>query len=152
MTARAESILATIETTLTGLTTTGSNVQRGQIYRHELAKLPAIAIFMGADDLAAEFQTGLIDWELTVKIESTVMLDSVYTELGTTLETVLNLIREEVHAAIMADHTLGLAYVIDITPGSAGEPILSGEGSEATASQSIEFVIRYRTSRTDIGA
>lgn len=152
MTARAEDIMAAVKTTLTGLTTTGANVQRGQIYRHEVAKLPAISLFMGDDQITSEYQTGLIDWDLILKIESTVMLDSAYTTLDNTLETQLNTIREEIHLALMADPTLGLAFVIDISPSIAAEPILSGEGAEATATQSLEYVISYRSSRTDIGA
>ncbi len=151
MTARAETILATVKTLLTGLTTTGSNVQRGQIYGHQAADLPALAIFMGADQPELEQQTGLIDWELTLRVESTVLIDAEYTADDAGLDTQLNLIREEVHAALMADHTLGLAFVIDVTPGAAGEPNLSGDGAEPIGSQVLEFLIQYRSSRVDIG-
>lgn len=152
MTARAESVMGAVATAITGLATTGANVQRGQIYGHQVTDLPALALYMGADSPAAEHQTGLIDWELTIRIESTVTLDSSYTTMGNTLETSLNVIREEIHAALLADHTLGLAYVIDVTPGPAAAPELSGEGNEPIASQALEFIVKYRTTRADIGA
>lgn len=152
MTARAESILAAVKTTLTGLTTTGARIQRGQIYGHQASDLPAIAIFMGADQPELEHQTGLIDWELTIRVESTAQVDAQYTTEDSGLDTELNTIREEVHAALMADPTLGLAYVIDTVPGPAAEPILSGDGGEPTGSQVLEFIVKYRTSRSDIGA
>ena len=154
MTARAESILDAVETVLTGLTTTGSNVERGKVYGYQASELPALGLYMGADAPAAEYQTGIIDWELTIRIESMVSIDAANNSSLTdsTVETQLNLIREEVHAAVMADHTLGLSYVIDIMPGAASEPILSGDGAEPTGSQIIEYLIHYRTSRADIGA
>jgi hypothetical protein len=150
--ARAEQIIAAIKTLLTGLATTGQNVQRGQIYEHEKAKLPALSITMGEDSPVSEQQTGLVDWELTVSIQSVAEIIDAYTATESALDTLLNLIRKEVHAAIMADHTLGLDFVIDISPGPANEPILSGAGSVPTGSQSIDFVVWYRTSRDDISA
>ena len=154
MTARAEAILAAVETAITGLTTTGTNVERGKVYGYQPSELPALGLYMGADSPLAEYQTGLIDWELNIRIESTVSIDAADNASLTdsTIETKLNLIRSEVHAAVMADHTLGLSYVIDIMPGTASEPILSGEGAEPTGSQVIEYLIHYRTSRADIGA
>lgn len=154
MTARAEAILTAIETAITGLTTTGSNVERGKVYGYQAAELPALSLYMGEDTPAAEYQTGLVDWELQIRIESMVSIDAADNASLTdsTIETQLNLIRSEVHAAVMADHTLGLSYVIDIIPGTASAPILSGEGAEPTGSQAIEYTIHYRTSRADIGA
>jgi len=150
--ARAEQILAAIKTLLTGLTTTGANIQRGQIYIHEKAALPAIALMMGADVPALEYQTGLIDWELTVIVEATTRTSERYIAMDSGIDTRLNLIRKEVYAAMLADHTLGLAFVIDVSPGTAAEPILSGEGDMPIASQVSNFVISYRTSRADISA
>ena len=145
----AEQILAAVKTLVTGLTTTGANVQRGQVYGHEQADLPALGVFMGPDTPDQEYQTGFIDWELVILIEATAEAGAAYTDLDSGIDTTLNQIRKEVHAAIMADHTLGLAFVIDTTPGPAQQPTLSGEGSEPTGSQVLEFTVNYRTSRAD---
>lgn len=147
---RAEQILAAIKTLLIGLATTGSNVQRGQIRQHEADNLPALALTMGQDIPAADYQTGIIDWELTIIVEATASVAAAYTTTESGLDGDLNQIRKEVYLAVMADHTLGLGFVIDITPGPASGAILSGEGSLPVGSQAIEFVITYRTSREDI--
>lgn len=152
MTARAESIMSAIETTITGLGLTGANVQRGQIYRNESDRLPALSLFMGDDQVASEYQTGLLDWELSVFIQSTVLIEADYTTYAATLETSINAVREQLHAALLADHTLGLGYVVDVIPVAASRPDLAGEGDKPTASQTLEYTVRYRTSRADIGA
>jgi len=150
--ARAEQIIQAVKTAITGLTTTGANVQRGQVYGHQATELPALALRMGADIPQFEQQTGIIDWELTILIESTAKINAAYIANESLLDQLLNLIRKEIHLAIMVDYTLGLSFVIDIRPGPANEPILSGEGSEPTGSQLIEYIVVYRTSRIDISA
>jgi len=150
--ARSEQIMAAIETLLTGLTTTGTKVQRGQVYPHQAADIPALGILMGADTVSAEYQTGLVDWELNVFVESVHQVEASYTTMGSGIETKLNLIRKEVHAALLADHTLGLSFVIDIEPGNAGQPLLSDSGNIPFGSQMLSFIVHYRTSRTDISA
>ena len=147
---RAEQILAAIKPLITGLATTGQNVQRGQVHDHEADKLPALSLSMGQDIPANEYQTGVIDWELTIVIEATASVGAAYTATESGLDGDLNQIRKELYLAIMADHTLGLDFVIDIAPGPANEPILSAEGSLPVGSQASEFVITYRASRTDI--
>lgn len=151
--ARAEQILAAIATALTGLASTGSNVQRGQIYAHEAARLPALAITMGADVPATELQSGLLDWELSVFVETVDQVDAdEYAGYDVGLEAKVNQMRKEVHAALFADHTLGLAFVHDIIPGPAQQPTLDGDGKLPIGSQLLNFVVRYRSSRGDISA
>lgn len=152
MAARAESILAAIETLLDGTTDAGANVQRGQVYAHEETKLPAIAIFMGPDVPAGEMQTGFTDWDLTVLIQTTVSIAAWYTDMSAAVETSLNALREQIHALLLADHTLGLSYVIDTTAGPAEQPIIDGDGELPVGSQILQFVVRYRASFSDIGA
>lgn len=147
---RAEQILAAIEPLITGLAMTGQNVQRGQIRSHEAEKLPALSLTMGQDVPANEYITGVIDWELTVVIEATASVPAAYTATESGLDGDLNQIRKEVYLAIMADHTLGLDFVIDIQPGPANEPILSGDGALPVGSQAHEFVITYRANRSDL--
>ena len=152
MTARAETITAAVTTLLTGLATTGANVQRGQVYPHEADKLPALSVFMGDDVIEMELQTAWLDWQLTILVETTVKVTTDYTTYQSLVDQQLNAIREEVHAALLANHTLGLAYVHDIEPISASRPRLSGEGDTPMASQVLTFNVKYRTSRADISA
>ena len=149
--ARAEQIMVAVKTAVTGLTTTGANVQRGQVYPHESNKLPALGVLMGPDVPAVELQTALLDWELTVAIECAVQAD-IYNGSESGIETDLAQIRKEVHAALFADHTLGLSFVLDIEPGPAQQPQISGDGNFPIGSMVLNFVIHYRTSRTDISA
>jgi len=150
--ARAEQIVAAIKTALIGLTTTGTRVQRGQVYNHEETKLPALNVIMGADEPVNEYQGEFIDWALTVRIEAKDHVEVDYITQDSLIDQALNQIRKEVHAAIMADHTQGLAFVIDTDPGPASEPVLSGEGAKPVGSQAIDFIVTYRASRADISA
>lgn len=150
--ARAESILAALKSLLSGLSTTGTNVQRGQLYAHQAANLPALALFMGDDVLEAENLTGYDDWLLTILIQSTVAIDETYDNYEPLVDQQLNQIRKEVHAALMADRSLGLSYVIDTRPISASQPGLSNEGAAPHGSQVLEFQVMYRASRADISA
>jgi len=150
--ARAEQIIAAIKTAVTGLTTTGTRVQRGQVYNHEETKLPALGVVMGADEPVSEYQNEFIDWALTVRIEASANIESDYITQDSLIDQALNQIRKEVYVAVMADHTQGLAFVIDTDPGPASEPVLSGDGALPIGSQAIEFIITYRTSRQDLSA
>ena len=152
MTARSEQIMTAIETALTGLTTTGTKVQRGQVYPHEIGQLPALGVLTGADVPSNEHQTGLLDWELTAYVEAVAEITAGYTAQASTIESSLATIRAEVHAALLADYTLGLAFVIDIAPGPVAQPMLDGDGKIPIGSLLMAFVIQYRTSRGDIEA
>ncbi len=150
--ARSEQIIGECLTLLTGLTTTGANVQRGQVYPHEPDKIPAIAIYAGSDDLVQEHESSFIDWRMQLIIEAVVHIKSEYTLYNSLADQQLSTIRKEVHAALMADYTLGLGFVLDITPAGASEPELEKTGDGVTAIQQIVFEVMYRTSRTDISA
>ena len=140
---RAEQILDAVVVALTDLTTTTSNVKRAQIYNSSDDELPGLAVYMGADVLTDELQTSFLDWELTIYIDSRVKTTDQVDEL-------LNTIRGEVHAALMAAPTLSLSFVHDTKPVLANEPNLSGDGDQPIATQRLEYSITYRTSRTSL--
>ena len=150
--ARAEQIMAAIEAALAGLATTGDKVQRGQVYPHQADDLPAIGIISGPDVPAAEFQSGIVDWELTVIVEAIAQIGAAYTTPSSTIETTLNQIRKEVHAALMANYTLGLSFVSDIRPGAVAEPLLDRDGNLPIGSLAISDTVNYQSSRADISA
>lgn len=144
MTHRAESITAAVVTTVTGLTTTGTRVFRGRVRTVETA--PAITVSMGGDDIVPEQSAYPRQYrDLHIKITS-------HVENNTAPDTQLNLIREEVYNALLADRTLGLAYVIDIALIGDDEPELSGEAEKITGSQQMNFVVKYFHSWSDAGA
>lgn len=150
--ARTEQILAAVKTALTGLATTGANVERGRIYPHQVEKLPALSIMMGADVPAAELMTGLVDWDFSFMVEAAVRVAPDYTDLESGVETELNQVRKEVHIALFADTTLGLSFVHDIIPGPVDQPQLHDEGDAPHGSLAMQFTVRYRSSRADISA
>lgn len=146
---RAEDILAQIVTTLTGLTTTGTKVARGRVYTIEETELPALSIYLGADDPIGD------KGPTNVQFQDSDLLVRVRAHVKTTSEqvdTTLNLIRREVHVALMADYTQSLNYVLNTIPLGAEEPELSGDGEQPTATLDMNWLIRYRASILDPGA
>jgi len=100
---RAESVLVAITAAVTGLASTGVNVQRG--YGEQLPGLPGLTVQMGGDD-AKTNNIAQVDRSITVIIEASVKAQE-------TTDTTLNQIRAEVYAAIMAAPNLGLWFVLD---------------------------------------
>lgn len=138
MTHRAEQIMATVLTTVTGLTTTAARVQRGRVRSIETA--PALSIEMGSDDVAIDRSSyPNIERDLNIKI-------TIYVKENDNPEAEMNLIREEVYAAIMATPQLGLAYVVDTMPIGDEEPELTGEADKILRKQQMNFIVMYRHS------
>lgn len=146
MTHRAESVVARVVTNVTGLTTTGSNVYRGKLTPIAETVSNALRVYLGEDKMLGEYSQSLMDWELTVYVESFAKSPTAQ------IDTQLNLIREQVTIALQADYTQGLAYVLNTIEGDAAEPELSAEGAQAMGSQRLEWKIHYRRSRTNPGA
>lgn len=136
---RTEQILAAIETAVTGLTSTGSNVQREQAYDIESTSLPALIVYEAEDINESESSQAFINWSLNVDID-------IHTR-GDLSEavTAINTIRGEVHAALMADYTLGLAFVQYIKAESTSRPTASIEGDRPIIKQRITYAVKYRT-------
>jgi len=144
MTLRAETIMATVLTTVTGLTTTGSRTERSKVRTIETT--PALSVEQGADNVAPDrLVYPNVGKDLNIKIV-------IHTKLNTDPETQLNLIREEVYTALMTDMTLGLAFVIDVEPIGDDEPEYTGDADQITARLSMNFIIKYQHSWTDAGA
>jgi len=143
--ARVESIMDGVVTTLTNLTTTGSNIKRSRIYPWSESELPAISVYMGQDVPTEELQSGLLNWELNLAVES-------HVQENDDIDQLLNTIRKEVHFALMATPQQGLGYVITTWVVGANEPQTSDAGQQPIASQRLDFIIKYRTSRTALDA
>lgn len=145
MTHRAETIIDTVKTRVTGLATTGTRVFRGRGYPLQEADLPALLLYMGADDVIGDLSAALLDCQLQVHVDAVVKTTA-------QVDTTLNLIREEVTIALQADHTQGLAFVIDTAEQGADEPDISNDGEQPAGSLRTRWLISYRRSRTNPGA
>lgn len=138
---RAESILQAITTTLTGLTTTQTRVERARVW--PVNECPAISIERGDDQTLEEGRSlGFQDRQLEVVITSYVKASSTSNP-----ETELNQIAAEVYTALFADVTQGLSYVIDTHWFSDSRPEMTGQESK-TAVMRMTFIIHYRHSLT----
>ena len=104
---------------------------------------PALSVEMGADDVnpdLSSFPTKTRD--LNVKIVA-------HVKDNTTYDNDLNKIRAEVYAAIMADVTFGLDYVIDTDLIGDDEPEFTGDADQISGRQVMNYVVKYRHSWTD---
>jgi len=146
MTHRAESILQTLQTTLTGLTSTGQQVARGRVFNVDTASLPALSIQMGPEQQLGDAQSfNRVTRELLVSVE-------IHARATAGLEAALNQIKAEVYAAIMADHTLGLSYVVQAEWREDSAPDFSDEFEQATARVYSTWAIFYQHSLTSAEA
>ena len=144
---RAEQIMAAVETILTGLTTTGTNVERSRIYEIPAGIDAALSIQMGADEINDDGNMAFIDRLLNIEVIAHVKATSA-------IDTTLNLIRREVHVAMYADRRLGLgeSIVIDTVVNDDGAPELSDRLEKPVALQTLNYIVRYRHSVADPGA
>jgi hypothetical protein len=132
-----------IVTTLTGLTTTGSNVFRSRIFPLEQTNLPALVIYSKSE--TSEYDTiGLprsVNRVLDVAVEAYVKGVSNY-------DNTLDTIAVEVEEAIAADVTLGgLAKDAQIT---AFEADFAGDGEQPVAVGRFTITVEYRTVENDV--
>lgn len=132
-----------IVTTLTGLTTTGSNVFRSRIFPLEETNLPALCIYTKSE--TSEYDTiGLprsVNRVLDVAVEAYVKGVSNY-------DNTLDTIAVEVEEAIAADITLGgVAKDAQIT---AFEADFAGDGEQPVAVGRFTVTVEYRTVENDV--
>ena len=132
-----------IVTTLTGLTTTGSNVFRSRIFPLEQTNLPALCIYTKSE--TSEYDTiGLprsVNRILDVAVEAYVKGVSNY-------DNTLDTIAVEVEEAIAADVTLGgVAKDAQIT---AFEADFAGDGEQPVAVGRFTVTVEYRTVENDV--
>lgn len=137
---KLKQILDAIQTKLTGLPTTGSNVYQNRVY--PVQQLPAINVRYGAQRM----QTISTQINNTVEI----FIDAFCKASESELDDTLIKIQSEVHAALMADYSQGLSFVIDTTPLGATAPEVSDQSETPTAVQVFTFAITFRHSETSL--
>ena len=130
-----------VGTTLTGLTTTGSNVFQSRVYNLEDSKLPAIIIYTKSEDseLLEMGSTRTLQRNLSLVVEAYVKANSNYDD---TIDT----IAKEVEAVMGADVThndLARDSFLDST-----EINYKGEGEQPIAVMTMVYNIIYLTTET----
>ncbi len=136
---RAESIMQAIEQRLTGLATTGSRIERARVWPVE--ECPALSIERGDD---APMDNGR---SLGFQSRQLEVFVTAYAKSPTgTFETSLHQIAAEVYAALFADVTQGLPYVMDTHWTGDSRPETSTETEGRTATMQMAYQIHYRHS------
>lgn len=140
---RAETIMQTVQTLLTGLATTGASVQRSRIFPS--LTLPALTIAQGDNNGLAQAGIDGDENDIDSVTRSLQVNITAHIAEATTMETTLNQVATEVFAALMADRTLGLAYVFDVVLLQDDEPDIS---KSPTVSQRMSYAVVYEHSNT----
>lgn len=136
-----QSIRSNIETTLTGLTTTGSRVYASRVYPIQSAGMPGLCIYTSSETIEAQTikpPRGLIR-SLEVSVEA-------YVENASADDT-LDTICAEVEAAMTTDLTRG-GYAKD-TRLVGFEAEFAGDGERPVVVGRMQFEILYSTSEAD---
>ena len=129
-------------TTLTGLTTTGSNVYESRVYPLENASLPALIIYTKSET-SEPIVIGtqrLMSRELSVVVEG-------YAKATSNFDDTIDTISKEVEEAIAADRTLdGLAKDCYL---ESTEIEFNGEGEKPLGYVSLTFLANYYVQETN---
>jgi hypothetical protein len=135
----SDAVLDFIQTTLTGLSTTGSNVFRTRVYDIPDANIPAITISIGSDTARGDSgrsNIAFIDSDLiinlNIKVKSKDDLDGALTD-----------IREEIFQAFKAAYDTRLASILDYWEIGAAEPE-TFEADTKKADMLVNYNFAYR--------
>lgn len=144
---RRETVMTTLKAAITGLTTVGANVFRQREYDQPVTVLPSYNLQQGDEEVLTgdEDVYSFSDRDLAVVIE-------MRTRGTSQPETSLNQIDQEAMAAILADRTLGLAWVFDTVEQTTTAVETDVSGDQPVAMFTKLFLIKYRTSGDDPGA
>ena len=125
-----------IGTTLTGLTTTGSNVYQSRVYPLENINLPALIIYTKSEtsEPIVIGTNRVMSRELSVIVEG-------YVKATSNFDDTIDTISKEVEAAIAADRTLdGLSKDCYL---ESTEIEYTGEGEKPLGYVSLTFITNY---------
>lgn len=141
---RADQILDTVTAILKAAATeAGDNVDRGRL------RAPTdetfINVLMGSDD-PLNANIAFSDSELLVYVDLHVPADPAQTHLQ---DKALLALRKQVQITLMADRKLGLAFVTQIIPDGAQDPMRQAERELELNKLRTRWRVHYRTSITD---
>ena len=129
-------------TTLTGLTTTGSNVYESRVYPLENASLPALIIYTKSET-SEPIVIGtqrLMSRELSVVVEG-------YAKATSNFDDTIDTISKEVEEAISADRTLG--GLAKDTYVESTEIEYTGDGEQPVGYVTLTFLTNYYVQETN---
>lgn len=125
----------------------GATVARSRTGPWQESDLPAYVLTYGPDQSLGELgptNVRFIDWEFVVFVDY-------YNKLTTAqLDTDLQNARANIHAALMADVTQGVAFILTTIPSGADEPLLDDAADQKTIAYRTNWIVRLRTSIDDI--
>lgn len=144
MSHRSKEVLDAFVAALTGLSTTGDNVDLTRAYPWD--KEAAITVRRGTDSVQQYLTNTFIDreFEVVVTLHVRVSADQI--------DIYLSQMAGESHVAIMADPTLGLSFVEDVDLIQEAEPAVSGEAETPTALMEQRWRVQYRHNISDPSA
>jgi hypothetical protein len=137
-----QTIREQVGTTLTGLTTTGSNVYQSRVYPLQESNLPALLIYTKEESSEAIVMGSnrVIERELTLAVEA-------YVKTNSNSDDTIDTIAEEVETAIGADSTLN-NKAKDVFLVSTDINYV-GEGENPVAVATLNFLVSYCTDEND---
>lgn len=141
MTTKRESILADIASSLAGTVQVGSRIYRSRVEPLARGESPAIVIEPTSDSAEYSLRLDRLDWSLTVRVAIIVR--------SAVPDQAADPIVESVHSKMMNDLTAG-GYALDVEPRSVGFEMV--EADQPAGVISMEYLIRYRTTLTDLSA
>lgn len=149
MTHRALQVVDAIKASLLASSTLEASVYRNRStpLSWEDAELPAVAVNLAEDTPVDEDGAGNIAFLDSLVTVSVMAVTSATTEDELVEE--LSRLRAEVHMAVMADRTQGLAFVQATRYGGASAPEIDTAGSRYAGRQESRWVVLYRMSVTD---
>ena len=135
-------IRAALVSALTGLTTTGQNVYQARPHSipSDDGRLPCLQIVTGDEDSEVDARGALLR-----TVSGRVIARMVGTD--TDIQNTMDQVASEVETALAADVTLG-GLAMDMYLASS-VPVYDDDGDQVTGVMSMDFTIRYRTSRAD---
>lgn len=141
MTTRRENILATLRTTLTGTAGVSTRIYRSRVEPISRGESPAIVLEPVSDQALTDISFCKTDWSLTVRVSVIVR--------GAIPDQQADPIIESLHSKLLADLTVG-GYAMSIEPQSVQFDML--EADQPSGVISCDYLIRYRTSTTNLAA
>lgn len=136
---KREQILAALRTALTGTAQVGTRIYRSRVEPFTRNESPAIVVEPVNDTVQQNTALPTLDWSLTVRVAIIVR--------GNVPDQLADPIVQSAHGKIMADLTLG-GYAIDVQPQSVSFDMI--EADQPAGVVSLEYLVRYRTSVTDL--
>jgi len=130
-----------IATTITGLSTTGSNVFQSRVYPLDVDSLPALLVYTISESSDVDVMGTTLGMNriLNVGIEA-------YVKAGVDFDDIVDDICKEVEAALGADRTLNNLAKFQYL--SATEIQFNGEGDKPVGVVTMNYAVQYRTTTT----